>query len=61
MLWVLMQDKKKKRHFGTEPTYHTLCTCGQMISGQDSTHNYDCIYIAFCLEMVYFTPIEPML
>ena len=47
---------EKKRHFGTEPTYHILCTCGQ-----DSTHNYNCIYIALCLEMVYFTPIEPML
>ena len=35
----------KKWHFGTEPTYHTLYTCGQ-----DSTHIYNCIYIAFCIK-----------
>ena len=36
------------RQFGTEPTYHTLYTCGKA-----STHIYNCIYIAFCIEMVY--------
>ena len=34
----------KKWHFGTEPTYHTLYTCGQY-----STHIDSCIYIAFCI------------
>ena len=39
---------EKKWHFGPEPTYHTLYTCGQY-----STHIDNCIYIAFCLKTVY--------
>ena len=42
----------KYGQFGTEPTYHTLYTCSR-----DSTHIYKFMYMAFCLSMVYFTPI----
>ena len=37
--------RHKKWQFGTEPTYPTLYTCSQ-----DSTHIYNCIYIAFCIK-----------
>ena len=47
--------RDKNNNFGTEPTYHTLCTCGQ-----DSTHIYNCIYMAICLTMVDFTLIIPI-
>ena len=39
--------RHEKMTIGTEPTYHTLYTCGQ-----DSTHIYNCICIAFCIKMV---------
>ena len=46
----------KYGQFGTEPTYYTLYTCSKY-----STHIYKFIYMAFCINMVYFTPMIPIL
>ena len=46
----------KYGQFGTEPTYYTLYTCSK-----DSTHIYKFIYMAFCINTVYFTPKIPNL
>ena len=46
----------KYRQFGTEPTYYTMNTCSK-----DNTHIYKFIYKAFCINMVYFTPMIPKL
>ena len=46
----------KYGQFGTGPTYYTLYICSK-----DSTHIYKFIYMAFCINMVYFTPNIPNL